>query len=50
MHLHRLELEELRLYRRLSLELPPGGLRVVGHNASGKSTLVEARGVGSAKR
>ena len=42
MHLHRLELEEFRLYRHLSLELPASGVRAIGHNASGKSTLVEA--------
>jgi DNA replication and repair protein RecF len=42
MHVSRLELEEFRLYRRLSIELPPSGLRIFGGNASGKSTLVEA--------
>jgi len=42
MHLHRLELEEFRLYRHLSLDLPASGVRAVGHNASGKSTLMEA--------
>lgn len=38
----RLELEEFRQYRHLALSIDPAGLRVVGENASGKSTLVEA--------
>lgn len=42
MHLLELELEEFRSYRRLSLELSEAGLRLVGANASGKSTLLEA--------
>lgn len=42
MHLDRLELEQFRLYRSLSLPIPASGLRIVGANASGKSTLVEA--------
>jgi DNA replication and repair protein RecF len=42
MILSKLELEEFRQYQRLSLDLEPAGLRVVGANASGKSTLVEA--------
>ena len=42
MHVSSLELEEFRLYRRLSLPISPAGLRIVGQNASGKSTLVEA--------
>lgn len=42
MNLTRLELEEFRQYHRLSLSFDPAGLRVVGENASGKSTLVEA--------
>ena len=42
MYLRRLELEEFRSYRRLELELPAEGLRIIGANASGKSTLLEA--------
>jgi DNA replication and repair protein RecF len=42
MHLCQVELEEFRLYRRLSLPLESTGLRIVGENATGKSTLVEA--------
>jgi DNA replication and repair protein RecF len=42
MHLAELELEEFRAYRRLQLQLAPAGLRLVGDNASGKSTLLEA--------
>lgn len=45
MHLRTLELDEFRLYRRLSLAIPAGGLRITGENASGKSTLVEAIGL-----
>lgn len=42
MHLRRLELEEFRLYHHLLFELDARGLRIVGENATGKSTLVEA--------
>lgn len=42
MHIERLELEEFRLYHHLSLPISPKGLRIVGQNAAGKSTLVEA--------
>ncbi len=42
MHLRRLELEEFRSYRKLELDLPLEGMRIVGANASGKSTLLEA--------
>lgn len=42
MHLRQLDLEEFRLYRRLSLTFDPAGLGISGDNASGKSTLVEA--------
>ena len=42
MHLVHLELEEFRLYRKLSLDLHPGGLVIVGDNASGKSSLLES--------
>jgi DNA replication and repair protein RecF len=42
MHISSLDLEEFRLYRTLSISIPPSGLRIVGQNATGKSTLVEA--------
>ncbi|HEX5498695.1 MAG TPA: AAA family ATPase, partial [Thermomicrobiales bacterium] len=42
MFIRELELEEFRSYRRLDLQLEPAGLRLVGPNASGKSTLLEA--------
>src|SRR5689334_11039080 len=42
MFIRELELEEFRSYRRLNLRLEPAGLRLVGPNASGKSTLLEA--------
>ncbi len=42
MFLRRLELQEFRSFRRLDLALEPVGLRLVGPNASGKSTLLEA--------
>jgi DNA replication and repair protein RecF len=42
MFIRRLELEEFRSYRHLDLRLEPAGLRLVGPNASGKSTLLEA--------
>ncbi len=42
MHLSSLSLEQFRSYTTLSLEIPPQGLRVVGPNASGKSTLLES--------
>ncbi|MDQ3693927.1 MAG: DNA replication and repair protein RecF [Chloroflexota bacterium] len=42
MHLVELELEEFRSYRRLQLHLDRAGLRLVGDNASGKSSLLEA--------
>src|SRR6187200_1609034 len=42
MHVSSLDLEEFRLYRQLLLPIPPAGLRIIGQNASGKSTLVEA--------
>lgn len=42
MYVSELELEEFRSYRRLELQLEPAGLRLVGDNASGKSTLLEA--------
>ena len=42
MFLRELELEEFRSYRHLDLRLGAAGLRLVGPNASGKSTLLEA--------
>ncbi|HEV2108539.1 MAG TPA: DNA replication and repair protein RecF [Thermomicrobiales bacterium] len=42
MHLSSLSLEQFRSYTALSLEIPPQGLRVIGPNASGKSTLLES--------
>ncbi|HUG15490.1 MAG TPA: DNA replication and repair protein RecF [Thermomicrobiales bacterium] len=38
----RLELEHVRVYRDLTLDIPREGLRIVGRNGSGKSTLIEA--------
>lgn len=42
MRIVHLELEEFRLYRKLDLDIDPRGLVVVGENASGKSSLLEA--------
>lgn len=42
MHLEELELEEFRLYRRAALSFDRSGVALVGGNASGKSTIVEA--------
>ncbi len=42
MHVTRLHLDEFRRYQNLRLTVPPAGLRVVGKNASGKSSLLEA--------
>jgi DNA replication and repair protein RecF len=42
MRLERLDLEEFRVYRRATLEIPPAGLRLYGTNASGKTSLLEA--------
>ena len=42
MRIVRLELDEFRLYRKLSISIDPNGVVVVGNNASGKSTLLEA--------
>ena len=42
MFLRELELEEFRSYRHLDLRLDAAGLRLVGPNASGKSTVLEA--------
>lgn len=40
--LERLELEQFRVYRDFSLDLPQAGLRIVGPNGSGKTTILEA--------
>lgn len=42
MFLSSIHLEEFRAYRLLDLDLGPQGIRVVGPNASGKTTLLEA--------
>jgi DNA replication and repair protein RecF len=42
MRIVHLELEEFRLYRKLDLDVDPRGLVIVGENASGKSSLLEA--------
>lgn len=42
MHLTSLRLTEFRRYRSLELNLPSKGLVLIGRNASGKSTLLEA--------
>ena len=42
MRLVHLDLEEFRLYRKLSLDIDPNGVVVAGDNASGKSSLLEA--------
>jgi DNA replication and repair protein RecF len=38
----RLELEHVRVYHDITIDLPRDGLRVVGRNGTGKTTLVEA--------
>lgn len=42
MHVTRLTLDEFRRYQHLKLNVPQAGLRIVGKNASGKSSLLEA--------
>lgn len=42
MHVTRLTLDEFRSYQHLQLEIPAAGLRIVGLNASGKTSLLEA--------
>jgi len=42
MHIARLELEEFRCFRSLTLDFPPVGLRLFGPNGSGKTSLIEA--------
>jgi len=38
-HLH---LEEFRCFHRLDLSLPPEGIRLIGHNGAGKTSVLEA--------
>ncbi|MCS7051574.1 MAG: AAA family ATPase, partial [Thermomicrobium sp.] len=42
MQIRRLELEEFRCFRHLQLDWAPTGLRLVGSNGAGKTSLVEA--------
>ncbi|HEU0164428.1 MAG TPA: AAA family ATPase, partial [Thermomicrobiales bacterium] len=42
MYLSRLHLEEFRNYRTLELNLDPIGLRLIGQNGSGKTSLLES--------
>ena len=42
MRLTHLQLTEFRSYHRLELDVPPEGLLLIGRNASGKSTVLEA--------
>jgi DNA replication and repair protein RecF len=42
MHVRHLSLTNFRLYARLEVELPPGPLILVGANAQGKTSLLEA--------
>lgn len=42
MRISRLELEEFRCFRSLSLDIPPAGFRLFGKNGSGKTSLIEA--------
>lgn len=42
MYLSHLELEQFRAYERLDLRFDPSGMRLLGANASGKSSLLEA--------
>lgn len=42
MHVTRITLDEFRRYQHLKLSVPQAGLRIVGKNASGKSSLLEA--------
>jgi DNA replication and repair protein RecF len=42
MYLSHLHLEQFRCYDRLGLDIPAGGLRLAGANASGKTSFLEA--------
>jgi DNA replication and repair protein RecF len=50
MHITRLSLDQFRVYQRLELDLSPGGLRLSGRNASGKTSLIEAIALASTSR
>jgi len=50
MRIARLTLDQFRVYQRLELELSPGGLRISGRNASGKTSLIEAIALASTTR
>lgn len=42
MYVRRLILDQFRNYHHLDLSIPPGGLRISGRNASGKTSVLEA--------
>lgn len=42
MHVEHLTLDEFRTYRHLDLDIPPAGLRLIGKNGSGKTSVLEA--------
>ncbi|WP_051914622.1 DNA replication/repair protein RecF [Thermorudis peleae] len=42
MYLTHLHLEEFRCFHRLDLSLPPEGIRLIGHNGAGKTSVLEA--------
>lgn len=42
MHVTKITLDEFRRYQHFKLTVPPAGLRIVGRNASGKSSILEA--------
>ena len=42
MHVTKITLDEFRRYQHLKLTVPRAGLRIVGRNASGKSSILEA--------
>src|SRR6188472_3760662 len=42
MYVDRMDLDQFRSYEHLELDIPAQGLRIVGRNGSGKSSLLEA--------
>ncbi len=42
MRVTRLELEEFRCFRRLTIDFPAPGVRIIGANGSGKTSVIEA--------
>jgi DNA replication and repair protein RecF len=50
MRIVRLTLDQFRVYQRLELDLSPGGLRISGRNASGKTSLIESIAFASTTR